>query len=241
MSSRILKESICTSSKIDQLSWFEEVMFYRLIVNADDFGRFDGRLAVLKARLFPLKSTMTDKSIENALNKLETVGLVSTYKVQDKQILQLPAWAKHQTIRNKKSKYPGPEAASFDDEQYQPQESDDIPDQDEPDEPQDGCCESAPSEPPIIEMILKNGEIYPITRQDFEEYAKIYESQNMRIELLKMKKWLSDNSTRRKTKSGMSRFIMAWLERSGCPHVSNGPSVPQPQMTGNPFADEVMS
>ena len=55
MPNRILKESVCTSDSIYALTWFEECLFYRLIVNCDDFGRFDGRVAVIKNRLFPLK------------------------------------------------------------------------------------------------------------------------------------------------------------------------------------------
>ena len=43
MPNRIIKESICRSEEIDSLSWFEEVLFYRLIVTCDDFGRYDGR------------------------------------------------------------------------------------------------------------------------------------------------------------------------------------------------------
>lgn len=109
MPNRIIKESICTSDTIDSLSWFEEVFFYRLLVNADDYGRFDARPAILKARLFPLKANITDKIVEQTLNKLATVGLVSTYMVEDKPILQLLTWEKHQTIRNQKSKYPGPD------------------------------------------------------------------------------------------------------------------------------------
>ena len=54
MPNRILKESICSSDSINELSWFEECLFYRLIVNCDDYGRFDGRTAIIKNRLFPL-------------------------------------------------------------------------------------------------------------------------------------------------------------------------------------------
>lgn len=55
MPNRLLRESICRSESIDALSWFEEVLFYRLIVNCDDYGRFDGRPAIIKGSLFPLK------------------------------------------------------------------------------------------------------------------------------------------------------------------------------------------
>lgn len=105
MPNRIIKESICTSDTIDQLTWFEEVFFYRLIVNCDDYGRFDARPAILKARLFPLKN-VTEKQISDALNKLSTVGIVTVYEYDGRPYLQLVTWDKHQQIRAKKSKYP---------------------------------------------------------------------------------------------------------------------------------------
>lgn len=80
MPNRILKESICVSESIDSLSWFEEVLFYRLIVNCDDFGRFDGRTAVIKNRLFPLKDDLTLGTVKAAIQKLVSAGLVITYR-----------------------------------------------------------------------------------------------------------------------------------------------------------------
>ena len=109
MPNRILKESICTSDSINELDWFSEVLFYRLIVNCDDFGRFDGRTAVIKNRLFPLKESITLKNVETAINKLAFVGLVVPYQSGGKPFLFLPTWNEHQSIRAKKSKYPEPE------------------------------------------------------------------------------------------------------------------------------------
>lgn len=109
MPNRILKESICTSDSINELDWFGEVLYYRLIVNCDDFGRFDGRVAVVKNRLFPLKESVTNKNVENAINKLARVGLVVPYEAGGKPFLLLPTWNEHQSIRAKRSKYPEPE------------------------------------------------------------------------------------------------------------------------------------
>lgn len=106
MPNRILKESIRTSESINILSWFEEVLFYRLIVSCDDYGRYDGRTAIIKGSCFPLKSGVTDKQIEEALNKLATTGMVCRYETNGKPFLQLLAWEQHQQIRAKKSKYP---------------------------------------------------------------------------------------------------------------------------------------
>lgn len=64
MPNRIIKESICRSEEIDSLSWFEEVLFYRLIVTCDDFGRYDGRAKIIKGSCFPLKD-ITEKDIDS--------------------------------------------------------------------------------------------------------------------------------------------------------------------------------
>lgn len=109
MPNRIIKESICRSDSIDSLSWFEEVLFYRLIVVCDDYGRFDGRAAVIRGACFPLKDDITKKQISEAIDKLSTAGLVRGYEVQGRPYLQLTTWNCHQQIRAKKSKYPAPD------------------------------------------------------------------------------------------------------------------------------------
>ena len=109
MPNRILKESICTSDTINQMTPFQETFFYRLIVSCDDFGRMDARPAILKAKLFPLRERMTLKDIGDALRALADIGCVDLYEVGGKPYLCLPSWKVHQTIRNKKSKYPAPE------------------------------------------------------------------------------------------------------------------------------------
>ena len=108
MPNRILKESICTSDEIDKLSFFQEVLFYRLIVHCDDYGRMDARPKILASTLFPLKDIRTAQ-IEDALRALSSAELVILYKVDGKPFLQMRTWDKHQSIRAQRSKYPSPE------------------------------------------------------------------------------------------------------------------------------------
>ena len=108
---RILKESICISDTVDKLDWFSEVFFYRLIVNVDDYGRMDARPAILRARLFPLKS-ISDRKIADTLQTLSEAGCVELYEVGGSPYLCLPSWDRHQTIRAKRSKFPAPPSAS---------------------------------------------------------------------------------------------------------------------------------
>lgn len=107
MPNRILRDSIRTSDSISHLSWFEEVLFYRLMVSCDDYGRYDGRPAVIKGTCFPLNN-VTAKDIERALTRLETYGMACQYIVDGKPYIQLLNWEKYQTIRAKESRYPSP-------------------------------------------------------------------------------------------------------------------------------------
>ncbi|MBC7218222.1 MAG: hypothetical protein H5U36_08840 [Candidatus Caldatribacterium sp.] len=112
MPNRILKESICTSATIDALSPEEEVFFYRLLVNCDDFGRMDARPQILLARCFPLKiGIFTLSQIEGWLHSLERAGLIRLYEVDGMPYLEVVTWEKHQRVRNKKPRYPAPPEA----------------------------------------------------------------------------------------------------------------------------------
>lgn len=109
MGNRLIKESICTSESIDRLTPFEETFFYRLLVNCDDYGLMDARVQILKCKLFPLRvDAIENEEIEAALDTLASCGLVTRYRVDGKPYLRVKTWSKHQTIRNKHSKYPLP-------------------------------------------------------------------------------------------------------------------------------------
>lgn len=115
MPNRIIKESICYSDDLDKLTPFEETVFYRLIVRADDYGRLDARPSFLKSMLFVTKPGITEKNIQDAVSKLASIGLVRLYSVDGKSFLLFPKWNLHQRVRNSKAKYPEPQnEASFD-------------------------------------------------------------------------------------------------------------------------------
>lgn len=111
MPNRIIKESICTSDTIDQLTAEEERFFYRLLVQADDFGRFDGRAPVVLAGTFPLRAhEITIDQVEAWLQRLAEVDLIRFYHVNGRRYLYFTTWDRHQQKRAKHSKYPDPPA-----------------------------------------------------------------------------------------------------------------------------------
>lgn len=114
MPNRIIKESICTSCDIEQLAPMEEVFFYRLIVNCDDYGRMDGRSPILRAKCFPLRlGKVSDAMVDGYLTKLISVGMVQKYAFEGKPYIQITAWEKHQQQRAKRSKYPSPDGNGY--------------------------------------------------------------------------------------------------------------------------------
>ncbi len=111
MPNRIIKESICTSDSIDNLTLEEEVFFYRLMVNCDDYGRIDARPDILRAKCFPLKiDKVKTKEIESWLYALRKEKLILLYVFDKRNYLQLITWDKHQQVRAKRSKCPSPDS-----------------------------------------------------------------------------------------------------------------------------------
>ena len=108
MPNRIIKESICRSDNLDRLSADEECFFYRLMVQCDDFGRYDGRAPIIKGACFPLKDRITTNKVEKMLDSLIRESLVFIYSVDGLPYIQMTKWGKHQQIRAKRSKYPEP-------------------------------------------------------------------------------------------------------------------------------------
>ena len=110
MPNRIIKDSIHTSEKLNQLTDFQFRVWTNLITFVDDFGRGDARPAVIKGTCFPLRKRVTEKDIEAALKALAGAGCVGLYEVDGKPYLYFPNWGSHQSIRNQKSKFPAPES-----------------------------------------------------------------------------------------------------------------------------------
>lgn len=107
MPNRLLRDGICTSDAINLLSSDAEVMFYRLLVVADDYGFMDARTAILKAQCFPLKESATLSKIEHWLNELSESKIIHRYVVEGKPFLAVQKW--EQRVRSR-PKYASPES-----------------------------------------------------------------------------------------------------------------------------------
>jgi hypothetical protein len=79
---------------------------------------------------------------------------------------------------------------------------------------EDSCAEpETVSAPPIISIILNDKSLFDVSPEDYNRWCELYPAVNVMQELRKMSSWSTDNPKRRKTKSGIRRFINAWLSK----------------------------
>ena len=218
MPNRILKESICCSDNMNSLTLFQENMFFRLIVNCDDYGRMDARPAIVKAKLYPLKDYRLDQ-IEDALRALSSAELVILYEVDGKPFLQMKTWDRHQTIRAKKSKYPSPDEGKALESNCKQMQADaskcsrnPIQSESESESNTNICAEPSPALAATLPLV--DGTVYGITETDAQKDEKAYPAVDVRQEYLKMARWLEANPKNKKTRQGIKRFINSWLGRA---------------------------
>ena len=112
MPSRVIRADILSSESLCEVSMEAEMVFVRLLLLADDYGRLDGRSKVLRAALFPLRSEVTVKKLEKWIAELlllDDPPLIQ-YVVDGRPYLELTGWEKHRgrSRRAKTSKYPPP-------------------------------------------------------------------------------------------------------------------------------------
>lgn len=109
MPNRWLRDSILASRTLADLSDFGERLFFRLIVVADDYGRFNSDPAIVRSVCFPLLTDAIKCSrIEETLDELIRSGIARFYLTEGKVIGELINFTRFQQPRAKKSKFLGP-------------------------------------------------------------------------------------------------------------------------------------
>ncbi|WP_258089856.1 YdaU family protein [Serratia liquefaciens] len=70
-----------------------------------------------------------------------------------------------------------------------------------------------PGDPVFITLPLNDETEFPVTESMLAEYGELYPSVDVRQELRNQRGWLLSETSRRKTKRGIKRFITGWLAR----------------------------
>lgn len=216
MPSRIVREGILTSERVNALSPNAELFYRRLMSVVDDFGRYTANLTLLRASCYPLKlDSVKEDSISKHLAECVGARLIVLYTVADKAFLELQDF--RQQVRAKDSKYPAPE----DHMQNTCVADDSHPITDVhlggdvvgDDKGAALALQSPPVEASFIEIAINTGAGFPVSLAAVEEFSKLYPAVDVKQELRSMKAWAMSNPAKRKTQGGMMRFINSWLSK----------------------------
>ena len=94
------------------------------------------------------------------------------------------------------------------------QDKEEDKDQDkEKDQDQEGIDSSEQSAEPVISLPLNDGSEYPVFPEQVHEWAGLYPAVDVIQQLRTMRGWLMANPKKRKTQSGILRFVNGWLSK----------------------------
>ena len=230
MPNRILKESIHDSESVNQMTDFQFRLWVNLITYVDDYGRGDARPAIIRGKCFPLREKLTHAEIDKAMRALHDIGCIQLYTVEGRPYFYFPKWGKHQSIRNKKSKYPEPPERSCEElksieincNQLQANvpviQSNPIQYESNtntnPIDAYASCAERkiAPA-PTVINLPLIDKTEYGVTADEIKEWTDIYPAVDIEQAFRNMYGWLTANPKNQKTRNGIKRFINNWLSK----------------------------
>lgn len=111
MPQRFLRPGIRTSERWNAVSRDAQALYIAIITLVDDYGRYDGRSAVLWADAFAVWNELNPKHVVNCLRipalscELSAKGLVEFYEFEGKKFLQVTQWKER---ARGESRYPDP-------------------------------------------------------------------------------------------------------------------------------------
>lgn len=106
MPQRFLRPGITNSEKWNGVSFGAQSLFIRILTLVDDFGRYDGRIAILHGHCFSMRPDVTVKQTAAYRSELQTNDLISIYEATGREYLQVNQW--QERARSDKSKFPDP-------------------------------------------------------------------------------------------------------------------------------------
>ena len=102
-SNRLIRSGLLDSDKINKLSLSAADGFTHLLLVADDAGRCDARIPIVKNLLYPIRK-ITPQTVIKFIKEWQKQKLVVLYIVRGKAYIQILRWQR--TRRTKKSKFP---------------------------------------------------------------------------------------------------------------------------------------
>lgn len=202
MPQRFLRPGITNSDRFNSVPFDSQSLFVRLLTIVDDFGRCDGRTAVVSAMCFAVWNEINPEDrrnlqqVERILQQLEKVQLIERYESLGKRVLQITQW--QERIRTGvKERWPC--------RNLQQDYGELLPTITIAQNP-----EASPLAP--INWSKTNG-FQNITLKDRADWSVAYPACNLDRQFAAMNEWLISNP-KKAVKSNWRQFVTNWLSRS---------------------------
>lgn len=243
---RSIKPEFPQSESMGRVSRDARLLFIELWTLADDEGRLRGNSRMLASLLFPYDNDAPEL-IDDWLAELQEEACITCYAIGKDHYLQICNWLNHQKIdKPSKSKIPPIDESSRILANVRECSSEDqgsrIKDQGE-DQDQNTSAEplrdSTPVvlEPAVITITRNDNTQHPITQSQIDRWQSLYPVVDVMQELRNMAGWSDANRPKRKTKSGMEKFINAWLSRQQNRGIPNAQHQRNPGITASNLDD----
>lgn len=202
----------------NEFSQFQAWIDLLLMVNHEDKKTvFDGKLTEIKkgSRITSIRKlcerwNWSNTKVVNFLNNLELDGMITRESDTKKTVITIVNYEVYQSLRDTKTTQ---KRHSSDTEATQKRHRNTqttIITTKEPLEP----LLTTNKANVFIELPLNDGSFHFVSNEDVEQYEKLYPAVEVKQEIRNMLGWLDSNPTRRKTKTGIKRFITSWLART---------------------------
>lgn len=228
---RTIKPEFWTNEDLAEVSEAACLLAIGLLNHSDDEGYFKAHESLIKATVFPLREPSVN--IHGCLNELSFAGYLRLFKGTDgKKYGEIINFKKHQVVnRPKPSKIKelddGNELLMNDHGKVSDGSLEEGKGREQGKDIKSGG-QQADSEP-AVELLPTNkynteGEEYPVTQSQIDEWQAIYPAVNCAQEVKKAKAWIKANPAKAKTYRGMAKFLNGWMSRQ----QDKGGTVQQP-------------
>jgi hypothetical protein len=223
----MISKTLSTSEKraalhevVPNLAEFCQQLYPLLVAHADDFGRLQGDPFTVKHAIDPT-SPRSIQDFEIGLKSLNDVGLLIWYQVGDRRFIQIQNFDPHQSGLHKRSSSAFPEPpgnsgniAEFPSEgkgteQKRTQQNLVISP-----EPHGDSGQVAAKTFLEFPVVGRGGPTWCLTEALVSEFEQLYPTVNVRQESRAALGWVRSNQGRRKTVSGMRKFLNGWMTKA---------------------------
>jgi hypothetical protein len=210
---RTIKPEFPHSESMGRVSRESRLCFILLWTIADDAGRLRGNSRMLASLLFPYDDDAKNH-VDKWLTQLASEGCIARYEVDGTSYVQIMNWSDHQKIdKPSPSKLPAfvepsrklanvLEASALDQEGKGREGNG-----------EEGSATPQSVEPPTLTLTLNDSSEHPIYAAAIAEWQTTYPGVDVMQQLREMRVWCTANPTNRKTKRGISAFVVRWLAR----------------------------